>query len=226
MFKTSVFYNDEYLEETVKRIEDFDANFGGTEIVNPLLDIINNEKEMKDYNRHVILLTDGQVSNSDQVIKVIAKMKNSKIATTHVIGIGNGVSFDMIRRGAIEGGGEHLFIMNNKEMKRQIIFLLESITSCQITNFTVKYDEKVFHSSYPLIPNVLKKGMENSFFLRLRSPLSSEEIALQKIEVSYFDEENESPEKLAIKLSTDTLLPALNKYSVKLEIENLSQEGT
>lgn len=79
---------------------------------------------MKDYNRHVILLTDGQVANSDQVIKVISKMKASNIATTHMVGIGNGVSFDMIRRGSIEGGGEHLFIMDNKEMKRQIIFLL------------------------------------------------------------------------------------------------------
>ncbi len=41
-------------------------------------------------------------------------MKNSNIGTTHTIGIGDGVSFDMIRRGAIEGGGEHIFIMNNK----------------------------------------------------------------------------------------------------------------
>lgn len=92
--------------------------------MNPLLDIIHVEKEMKDYIRHVILLTDGQVSNSDQVIKIISKMKHSNIATTHAIGIGNGVSFDMIRRGAIEGGGEHLFIMDNKEMKKQIIYLL------------------------------------------------------------------------------------------------------
>jgi hypothetical protein len=92
--------------------------------VNPLLDIVHIEKEMKDYHRHVILITDGQVSGPEQVIKVISKMKNSNIATTHAVGIGNGVSFDMIRRGAIEGGGEHLFILDNKEMKKQIIFLL------------------------------------------------------------------------------------------------------
>jgi len=46
------------------------------------------------------------------------------VATTHAIGIGDGVSMDMIRRGASEGGGEHLFIMDNKQMKKQIIFLL------------------------------------------------------------------------------------------------------
>lgn len=112
--------------------------------MDPLMDIINVEKTMKDYLRHVILLTDGQVSNSDEVIKVIAKMKQSNIATTHAVGIGNGVSFEMIRRGAIEGGGEHLFIMDNKEMKRQIIFLLESITSCEIKDFQLHYDHGLF----------------------------------------------------------------------------------
>ena len=60
------------------------------------------------------------------------------------MGIGNGVSFDMIRRGAIEGGGEHIFIMDNKEMKKQVIQLLESITSCEINDFKVIYDTALF----------------------------------------------------------------------------------
>ena len=49
----------------------------------------------------MILLTDGQVGNSGEVIKIIANMKLNNVATTHAVGIGNGVSFDMIRRGAI-----------------------------------------------------------------------------------------------------------------------------
>ena len=139
------------------------------------MDIIHVEKGMKEYIRHVILLTDGQVSNSDQVIKVIAKMRQKNIATTHAIGIGNGVSFDMIRRGAIEGGGEHMFIMDNKEMKKQIIYLLDSITSCEIKNFQVIYDdEKMFEAPFPLLPNNLKRGRENTFYLKLRNPLPAE----------------------------------------------------
>ena len=79
---------------------------------------------MSSYMRHVVLITDGQVSNTDEVIKIISNMKLNNVSTTHTIGIGNGVSFDMIRRGAIEGGGEHIFIMDNKTMKKQIIQLL------------------------------------------------------------------------------------------------------
>jgi hypothetical protein len=102
---------------------------------------------MSTYLRHVILLTDGQVSNSEEVIKIIGQMKINDIATTHIIGIGNGVSFDMIRRGAQEGGGEHMFIENNKDMKKKIIYLLESITCCEINNFVVDFDQALFDGS-------------------------------------------------------------------------------
>lgn len=85
---------------------------------------------MHNYIRNVILITDGQVFNAEEVIKIIANIRQNNVATTHAVGIGNGVSFDMIRRGSIEGGGEHIFIMDNKEMKKQIIQLLETITAC------------------------------------------------------------------------------------------------
>jgi len=48
--------------------------------------------------------------------------------------------------------------MDNKEMKKQIIYLLESITSCEISNFHVNFNQALFSSTYPLIPKVLKKG--------------------------------------------------------------------
>lgn len=41
-------------------------------------------------------------------------MRKENVGTTHVIGIGDGVSYEMIKKGAIEGGGEYLFIKNNK----------------------------------------------------------------------------------------------------------------
>jgi hypothetical protein len=110
-------------------------------------------------------------------------MRANNVATTHIIGIGNGVSFDMIRRGAIEGGGEHIFIMDSKEMKKQIIHLLESITTCEISNFQVHFNEAIFSSTFPLIPKVLKKGRESSFYLRLKHPLPSEHLIKQQIGV-------------------------------------------
>ena len=52
------------------------------------------------YQRHVIVLTDGQVSDTESVINIIKTMNLKMIANTHMVGIGNGVSFNMIERGA------------------------------------------------------------------------------------------------------------------------------
>lgn len=120
------------------------------------------------YQRHVIVLTDGQVSNTESVIQIIKNMHEKNIATTHMVGIGNGVSFNMIEKGAKEGGGEHMFIMNEKEMKKQIINLLQSITACQIRDFKVNFNQNLIETTYPLIPQILKKGRQSTFFLKFK----------------------------------------------------------
>lgn len=120
------------------------------------------------YQRHVIVLTDGQVSNTESVIQIIKNMHEKNIATTHMVGIGNGVSFNMIEKGAKEGGGEHMFIMNEKEMKKQIINVLQSITACQIRDFKVNFNQNLIETTYPLIPQILKKGRQSTFFLKFK----------------------------------------------------------
>jgi hypothetical protein len=68
---------------------------------------------MKNYHRHIVLITDGQVFDVEKIIKIISHIRQHNIGSVHMVGIGNGVSFDMIRRGALEGGGEHIFIRKN-----------------------------------------------------------------------------------------------------------------
>ena len=40
MYPESLIYNDENIEQTIYEIESFEADFGGTEICMPLLDIV------------------------------------------------------------------------------------------------------------------------------------------------------------------------------------------
>lgn len=46
------------------------------------------------------------------------------LAKTHIIGIGNGVSYDMIVKGAKEGEGFHTFIYNEQEMNSKVMHIL------------------------------------------------------------------------------------------------------
>lgn len=139
------------------------------------------------FDRHVILLTDGQVHNSEVVIELVGRMKDKNIATVHMVGVGNGVSFDMIKRGANRGGGEHLFVMDNKEMERQIIHLLEMITKFKISNFNIEYNQQIIECAEPLIPSSLRKGRPNEFFLLFKKPFSAAELDKELITISYVD---------------------------------------
>lgn len=88
------------------------------------------------------------------------------------------------------------------------------------------FDHKTFESTYPLIPNVLKKGRETSFFLKSKAPLTNEELAKQKVVVTYIDEETGKQEKIEGLLSPETILTDLNKLAVKIEMDNLEKENT
>ena len=71
-----------------------DANMGGTQIYNPL-DILLKQAVIEGYPRHIFLLTDGGVSNTQGVLNMVKK--NTKHSRVHSIGIGNGASYDLIQ---------------------------------------------------------------------------------------------------------------------------------
>ena len=49
--------------------------------------------EKNDYEKHVIVLTDGQVNEPEAIIQLLGIMYSSKIARTHMIGVGDGISY-------------------------------------------------------------------------------------------------------------------------------------
>jgi serine protease inhibitor ecotin len=67
----------------------FHADFGGTEILQPLEAIFKLPKPNKDQETHILLLTDGAVSNTNEIVNLIAK--NASLSTrVHTFGVGNG----------------------------------------------------------------------------------------------------------------------------------------
>jgi uncharacterized protein with von Willebrand factor type A (vWA) domain len=75
---------------------------GGTEIDAPLLEVFSQAKR-NNMPRQIFLLTDGDVSNPQQVIQLVAK--NRKFNRLHTIGIGSGVSEHLVKKCAQNGGG-------------------------------------------------------------------------------------------------------------------------
>lgn len=124
------------------------ANMGGTEIFQPLQTILM-EKVIEGYPRQVFLLTDGGVSDTQGVIKMVKK--STKYCRVHSIGIGNGASYDLIQRCAEGGKGRYLMISDNESPAEKIIELLESTLTPIISKVNLKFENKEEIES--IVPN-------------------------------------------------------------------------
>lgn len=66
--KRSVEYNEKTFQSAFDSVSEFEADFGGTEILNPLEAIFKLPKPKKDQETHILLLTDGAVHNTPEIV--------------------------------------------------------------------------------------------------------------------------------------------------------------
>ena len=111
MHTNVVDYDQEKLDLAISEIKQYDADMGGTEIYGAFEYIFSKNDDPSSLSKHVYLLTDGQIENTDEVIKLI-KANNSNF-TVHTIGIGNSVSTALVVGCANAGKGNYYFV-NNK----------------------------------------------------------------------------------------------------------------
>lgn len=93
LFPTSVLYNNESLETATKRIQEMDAELGGTELYAPLSEIYANPP-INNLPRQLFIITDGQVPNTRDVISLVGR--NSHNTRVFTLGIGDRVSYGLV----------------------------------------------------------------------------------------------------------------------------------
>jgi len=69
--------------------------------------------------RRVVVLTDGQVSNTDQVFDLVRR--NAASAAVYTVGIGSGVSHHLVEGIAEAGGGTAEFVVGGERMEPKVI---------------------------------------------------------------------------------------------------------
>jgi len=123
-------YNEEPVEYNKKNVEDIiyiinnviDATMGGTNINDPLESIYNSKSYDKiNLNKHIFLLTDGQVNDREGCINLITA--NANKFKLHSFGIGNYFDRYFIERSGKLGKGSYFFIEENIEELKSIIII-------------------------------------------------------------------------------------------------------
>uniref|UniRef100_A0A671S7Q7 VWFA domain-containing protein n=1 Tax=Sinocyclocheilus anshuiensis TaxID=1608454 RepID=A0A671S7Q7_9TELE len=111
-FPLSVEYNQDTMDQALKKVKEMQADMGGTEILQPLKHIYN-LRYHPDHPRQLFVFTDGQVGNTKEVNRVC-------VFRCFSFGIGEGASAALITGMAREGSGHAQFITDTDRMQPKV----------------------------------------------------------------------------------------------------------
>ncbi|KAK1072920.1 hypothetical protein LTR74_002152 [Friedmanniomyces endolithicus] len=108
-------YSAANLQRAVEFVGGFQAAYGGTEILQPLVSVF--QQRLADLPLEVILLTDGQVWGEEEVFRFIDQQIREKRVDARVfaLGIGDGVSHSLVEGVARAGDGFAQFVAGGEE---------------------------------------------------------------------------------------------------------------
>ena len=116
-------YNKENVKKLMDIIKKLDASKGGTDLHKSLKDIFENPIYDKyNMNKHIFLLTDGEIENKEITLNLIGSYSDKFIL--HSLGIGS-CDLDLIKRSAIMGNGHSFFIKKLEDLNKNVINALE-----------------------------------------------------------------------------------------------------
>ncbi|CAF0876802.1 unnamed protein product [Rotaria sp. Silwood1] len=106
-------YDEQTAKEAEKLTRSMQADFGGTELLEPLKHL-NDHPPIKDRSRQIFLLTDGEISNTNEVIELCRSMAS----TTRIFsfGLGHSPSHSLVKGLARATNGHFVFVPPNSKV--------------------------------------------------------------------------------------------------------------
>jgi len=147
-------YTERNVSAAYKHIASMNADLGGTDFMGPLLDIYYKKNPVpKNYLRQIIVLTDGAVANTEEVVRLVVdnhKCTNWRLFT---IGVGASVSRALVKGMAIAGKGTCQIIPHNARVEPQVMLTLKQALQPSLMNVRVEWGTLGDATTgYPIVP--------------------------------------------------------------------------
>jgi hypothetical protein len=143
LWERSRTYDHSSVDEAMKHIETFAANYGGTEMYQPMEDTF--QRRYKDMNLEVFLLTDGEIWDQSRLLHMINKYvaESDDAIRVFTLGIGVHASTSLTEGVALAGNGFSQAVSDNEDMESKVIRMLKGAMFPHIKDYSleVKYDD-------------------------------------------------------------------------------------
>ncbi|XP_068108676.1 von Willebrand factor A domain-containing protein 5A-like isoform X2 [Hyperolius riggenbachi] len=186
-FPESVEYTQKSMEETVKKVNEMEADFGGTEILQPLQKIYKTGCRA-DHPRQLFVFTDGEVENTKQVITEV--QKNAQKHRCFTFGIGEGASTSLIKGMARAGGGTAEFITGKDRMQPKVLRALKCSLQPSVKDVSLKWTlpPGVEASVLSTVPTSIFHGQKAIVYAQLQGKVEDEAEGEVSLEYKFKDE--------------------------------------
>merc|ERR1719300_1154316 len=139
LFPESRLYDDHSFADAKTSAAGISANMGGTEIMSPLQHIFKQNVKIG-LSRQVFVLTDGQVSNSQQCIDLVrSSSHNNRVFT---LGIGSSADRHLVKGMARAGQGTSMFTSQGEQITPKIMQQLKHALQPCIADVKVKWSKE------------------------------------------------------------------------------------
>jgi Ca-activated chloride channel family protein len=136
LFPESRAYDDSSLNAASEHVAGLRADLGGTELL-PALTFALDRPSAPPLPRHIVVLTDGQVTNTDAVIALASK--HAADTGVFTFGIGAGASHHLVRGLARAGRGTAEFIYPGERIEKKVVGQFAKLLSPALADVRVEW---------------------------------------------------------------------------------------
>ncbi|XP_031598989.2 von Willebrand factor A domain-containing protein 5A-like isoform X1 [Oreochromis aureus] len=222
IFPKSVEYSQQTMKESLKKVEQMEANLGGTEILEPLKHIYS-QPCIPNQPRQLFVFTDGEVGNTKEVIDLVKN--NSDSHRCFSFGIGEGASSALINGMAKEGGGHAQFITGTDRMQPKVMQSLRFALQPAVVDISVTWDLPKEVSVTVLSPPIktLFQGQRSLIYAQLTGQCSEAAEGCVTVKYSLAGHPSENQLHFSLRPAEDTGL-TVHRLGARTLIRSLEME--
>jgi uncharacterized protein YegL len=160
--ENQVAYDGATLNRALKYVHGIHADLGGTEL-GPAMSHVCSMRKNEGFQRDVLLLTDGEVANTREIISMIAAAKDRMRVFT--FGIGYGASHALVKGAARAGRGAWEMIQPGEKIQPKVLRQFSRICQPSLTDVSVTFTG--MNAELPRILPPLFEGDSCTLFVRV-----------------------------------------------------------
>ncbi|KAF4094843.1 hypothetical protein G5714_023921 [Onychostoma macrolepis] len=221
-FPQGVEYNQDTMDQALKRVKEIEADMGGTEILQPLKHIYS-QPCYPDHPRQLFIFTDGEVGNTKAVLDLVKSHAHSHRCFS--FGIGEGASAALITGMAREGSGHAQFITDSDRMQPKVMQSLRFALQPAVVNISVDWilpDGVTVDTLSPPI-SVLFQGQRALIYAQLKGESSGGSEGTVSVKYSLKDQPVTNQLHFCLKPTEETGL-SIHRLAARTLIRSLEQE--